>query len=200
MKTVIIFDHPYTAKACENEPHNRSFSAAICKQICENETKRGAEVDLIDLAEEGFDPVMSKEDLAKWRKGEPMNPQVASYQKRMLEADRVFFIFPIWWTLMPAMTKGFIDKVYAKNILYSQTKGSSTMKTFMKENVEVFIITTMATPTFWYKLIFGKPVVKAMSLGWARSTGIKHIKWIPFSGVEKLSFEKRQKLLSDIKL
>ncbi len=200
MKTLIVFDHPYTADASENEPHNRSFSAALCKQVRESETKNGNVVDLIDLAKDGFNPVMSKEDLANWRKGSSANEQVANYQQRMLEADRIVFIFPIWWELMPAATKGFIDKVYAKNILYTQSKDGVSMNTLLKPNVEVVAITTMGTPNLLYSLVFKKPVVKALGLGMCRKTGIKKFRWIPFSGVDKLSLEQRQKLIAGLSI
>lgn len=197
--TMIIFDHPYGTQACNNEPHNRSFSAALCKRIVEAEQERGATVDIADLAADGFDPVMSREDLANWRKGVPMNAQVADYQQRMLAADRIVFVFPIWWELMPAATKGFIDKVYAKNVLYDQPK-KGKMTTKLKKNVEVVAVTTMGTPTPIYKLLFGKPAVKALEWGMCKKTGISKFRWIPFSGVDKLTLEQRQNLLAKLKL
>ena len=200
MKTLVVFDHPYTADASENEPHNRSFSAALCEQICKKELSEGNEIDLIDLAKDDFNPVMSKEDLANWRKGAPMNNQVANYQQRMLAADCIVFIFPIWWELMPAGTKGFLDKVYAKNILYTQLEDGVTMKTRLKPNVEVVAVTTMGTPKLLYRLVFKKPVVKALGLGLCRKTGIKKFRWIPFSGVDKLSLEQRQKLIDGLSI
>ena len=42
---------------------------------------------------------------------------MADYQERLLKADEIVFIFPIWWEAMPAMTKGFFDKVIAKGII-----------------------------------------------------------------------------------
>ena len=198
MKTLIVFDHPYSADASENEPHNRSFSAALCKQLRKNEAAKGNEVDLIDLTKDGFNPVMSKSDLANWRKGVPMDEQVANYQQRMLVADRIVFIFPIWWELMPAATKGFIDKVYAKDILYRQSKDGVKMQTNLKANTEVIAITTMGTPELLYKLVFKKPIAKALGLGLCRKTGIKKFRWIPFSGVDKLSLEQRQRLIAGL--
>lgn len=199
-KTLIVFDHPYGAQAYQNEPHNRSFSAALCHRIRETERERGADVDLIDLAADAFDPVMSKADLANWRRGVPMNAQVADYQQRMRDADRIVFVFPIWWELMPAQTKGFLDKVYAKNLLYMQSADGRFMKTLLKPNVEVFAVTTMGTPKLLYRLVFGKPVVKALGMGLCRKTGIAKFRWRSFSGVDKMSLQERQKLLAQFKL
>lgn len=200
MKTLIVFDHPYGAQAYRNEPHDRSFSAALCHRIIETERERGADVDVIDLAADGFDPVMSKADLANWRRGVPMNTQVADYQQRMLDADRIVFVFPVWWELMPARTKGFLDKVYAKNVLYTQSKDGRSMMTCLKPHVEVFAVTTMGTPNILYRLVFGKPAVKALGVGLCRKTGISKFQWRSFSSVDKMSLEERQKLLEGFKL
>lgn len=59
MKTPIVLDHPYGAQASENEPHNRSLCAALCKRLRASEEEHGRTVDLIDLAADAFDPAMS---------------------------------------------------------------------------------------------------------------------------------------------
>ncbi|MFD1411925.1 hypothetical protein [Lapidilactobacillus gannanensis] len=64
MKTVIIFDHPYTAAAYQNRPHQRSFLAALAHQVVNQLTAQKQMVDLIDLHADKFDPVMSATELA----------------------------------------------------------------------------------------------------------------------------------------
>ncbi|MEE1421690.1 MAG: NAD(P)H-dependent oxidoreductase [Eggerthellaceae bacterium] len=199
MNNLIVFDHPYGTQASEDEPHNRSFCAALCKSVVNMLQARGEKVIVLDLQAEGFDPVMSAEELALWRKGIPVNKQVASYQQCVREADRLIFVFPIWWELMPAMTKGFIDKVYAKDVLYKQEKGLLGMKTLIP-NCEVILMTPLGTPTLLYKLIFGKPVVNAIQRGLCMKTGIKKFRWLAYSNMDALSFEQRQKLLSSIRI
>lgn len=199
MNNLIVFDHPYGTQASEDEPHNRSFCAALCKSVVNMLQARGEKVIVLDLRAEGFDPVMSAEELALWRKGIPVNKQVASYQQCVREADRLIFVFPIWWELMPAMTKGFIDKVYAKDVLYKQEKGLLGMKTLIP-NCEVILMTPLGTPTLLYKLIFGKPVVNAIQRGLCMKTGIKKFRWLAYSNMDALSFEQRQKLLSSIRI
>lgn len=221
MNNLIVFDHPYGIQASENEPHNRSFCAALCKALRHSLQANGDTVDVIDLHADGFNSVMSAEELVQWRAGIPMNGQVADYQRRFMEADRVIFIFPIWWMLMPAMTKGFIDKVYTKNILYHQepsvrgqqnglknTQGNhhqqqgkslSGMRTFVPD-CEIVMMTVMGAPPFLYKLVFGQPVVKAIQKGLCWKTGIKKFRWIPYSGVDKMTPQQRQKLLGEVHL
>ncbi|GAA3617885.1 NAD(P)H-dependent oxidoreductase [Secundilactobacillus similis] len=196
MKTVIIFDHPYTSTASENVPHQRSFLAAIYKQVVTQLKAENTEVDLIDLHADHFDPVMSAQDLANWRRGVPINDQIADYQQRLLATDQIIFMFPIWWEVMPAMTKGFLDKVYAKETLYE----AGSMQTKLTRQPKIKVITTMSTPTWLYRWVFGAPLLKALFRGTFLKTRLFHFKWYGFSQVEKKSLEQRQRLIQTFKL
>lgn len=196
MKTVIIFDHPYTATAGDNVPHHRSFLAALLKQVTAQLHQENNAIDLIDLHADGFNPVMSADDLSNWRRGQPIDPQVADYQQRLLAADRIIFMFPVWWEVMPAMTKGFLDKVYAKGQLYQ----ADNMQTKLTKQPQVDIITTMSTPNWAYRLLFGAPLAKLLFRGTFLKTRLWHFKWHNFAQVEKKSLAQRQQVLRTFKV
>lgn len=63
MKYILIFNHPYTLSASNNQPHHRSYSAAVAKQTIDYLTDKGNTVDVIDLHQDRFDPVMHEENL-----------------------------------------------------------------------------------------------------------------------------------------
>ncbi|MFD1420052.1 NAD(P)H-dependent oxidoreductase [Lactiplantibacillus songbeiensis] len=196
MKTVIIFDHPYTATAGNNVPHHRSFLAALLQSVLAQLRAENNQIDLIDLHADGFNPVMSAADLTNWRRGRTIDPQVADYQQRLLAADRIIFMFPVWWEVMPAMTKGFLDKVYAKDQLYR----ADNMQTKLVKQPKIEIITTMSTPNWAYRLIFGAPLAKLLFRGTFLKTRLWHFKWHNFAQVEKKSPAKRAQLLNQFKL
>lgn len=196
MKTVIIFDHPYTAAAGNNVPHHRSFLAALLKSVMTERQQAGDTIDLIDLHADHFNPVMSAADLTNWRRGVPCDPQVADYQQRLLNADRIIFMFPVWWEVMPAMTKGFLDKVYAKGQLYN----AKTMQTKLVKQPKIDIITTMSTPNWAYRLLFGAPLAKLLFRGTFLKTRLWHFKWHNFAQVDKKSLAQREAILRTIKL
>jgi len=196
MLTVIIFDHPYTASACDNVPHHRSFLAALLKATTKKCQANGETVDLIDLHADHFDPVMTASDLTKWRQGQPINDQCADYQRRLLAADRIIFMFPIWWETMPAMTKGFLDKVYAKDQLYT----ASSMQTKLGKHPKIDVITTMSTPNWAYRWLFGAPVIKMLFRGTFIKTRLFKFKWHNFAQVEKRTPSQREHLLQNFKI
>lgn len=196
MKTVIVFDHPYTATAGYNVPHHRSFLAALLQVTMSRLRDQQSDIDLIDLHADHFDPVMSASDLSNWRRSQPINPQVADYQQHLLAADRIIFMFPVWWEVMPAMTKGFLDKVYAKNCLYQ----AGSMRTKLTKNPRIDVITTMSTPNLAYRFLFGSPLTKLLFRGTFLKTRLWRFKWHNFTQIEKKTPKQREKILHNFNL
>ena len=107
MKIAIVFDHPYGKQAGYNEPHNRSFTSALLISAIQALELRGDTVDVIDLHADNFDPVMHKHDLKNWRTQPFVDEQSQDYFNRLDAADEIIMLFPMWWEIMPAMTKGY---------------------------------------------------------------------------------------------
>jgi len=192
MNVVIVFDHPYGASASENIPHRRSFSAALLAAVTRGLLAGGHTVDLIDLQADGFNPVTTAEDLAAWRQKMTRDPVAAGYQKRLMKADHLIFIFPIWWETMPALTKGFLDKVFVKGIVFDEVKPGRPFLCQLPRLKGVTLLTVMSTPGFVYRWILGNPVTKILFRGTFRKMGIHNLRWFNFSGMENLSLEKRR--------
>ena len=187
MRTVIVFNHPYEG----------SFCNAILTSVIAGLQKASHQVDLIHLDKEGFNPVMTAQDLKAFVDRNPIDPKVIEYKDRLAQADHLIFIFPIWWELMPAMTKGFIDKVIFPGVAYDYMSNG-----FMKKKLEkikgVTLITTMNTPGLLYRLLFGNAIKKTFLIGTLWKTGYKNRKWINLTMVKTASEKKRIKWLRDI--
>ena len=119
------------------------------------------------------------------------------YKKRLSQADHLVFIFPVWWELMPALTKGFIDKVTFPGAAY-EYKGRYGMAPLFKNIKSITVITTMNTPGIIYRLIFGNAIKKALLTGTFWKTGYKNRKWISFNGVKMATDARRKKWLEKI--
>lgn len=185
MKTAIVFNHPYDG----------SFCNAILKAVRQGLLNAGHEIDLIHLDKELFNPVMTAADLKGFKNKQPVDPKVIEYKQRLGSSDHLIFIFPIWWELMPALTKGFIDKVIFPGVAYEYTRNGYGMKPLFKSIKSVTVITTMNTPAFLYRLVFGNAVRKAMITGTFWKMGYKKRKWINISMVKAASDKKRKKWL-----
>jgi putative NADPH-quinone reductase len=187
MKVVIVFNHPY----------EKSYCNAILKAVISGLRKSNYEVDIIHLDKENFNPVMTADDLKGFVNKSPIDPKVIEYKKRLEGASHLIFIFPIWWELMPAMTKGFIDKVIFPGVAYDY-KPNGFMKKKFTNMQSITLITTMNTHSFFYRLIFGNAIKKAFFTGTFWKMGYKNRKWISLNMVKMVSEQKRKKWLVKI--
>lgn len=190
MKVVIVFSHPYEG----------SFGNAILNSVTKGLKDANHEVDLMHLDNDGFNPVMSKADLKAFVDHKPVDPQVIDYCERLEKADHLIFIFPIWWDLMPAMTKGFIDRVLTPGVVYDHHPRGFGLVPLLKNLKGVTVITTMNKPKILYSLLIGNLIKKAMIRSVFKTMGYKNLKWISYNMVKSVSQNKRVKWLTDIEI
>ena len=188
MKVVIVFNHPY----------EKSYCSAILEAVNTGLQKGKHHVDLIHLDNDNFNPVMSKGDLKAFVDHTPIDPQVIDYSNRLKNADQLIFIFPIWWDLMPAMTKGFIDRVLAPGIVYDHHPRGFGLIPLLKNLKGVTIITTMNKPKIMYSLLIGNLIRRAMLRSVFKTMGYKNLNWISHNMVKSVTQKKRVKWLYDL--
>jgi NAD(P)H dehydrogenase (quinone) len=189
MNVVIVFNHPYQGSYCN----------AILNAVTQGLQKANHDIDLIHLDRDNFNPVMTAADLKAFRDKKPVDPKAIEYGNRIQAADHLVLIFPIWWELMPALMKGFVDKVIFPGVAYDYTNAKNTMMCPLWTKLKsVTMITTMNTPTWLYWALFGNAIKKAMMLGTFWKMGYKNRKWISFNQVKMVSQEKRQQWLQDV--
>jgi NAD(P)H dehydrogenase (quinone) len=197
MRVAVVFDHPYTAASADNVPHKRSFSAAVAAAAIRGLNRAGHEVDVIDLCADGFNPVMTREDLMAWRQHGTDDAQVLDYQSRIMKADHIAFVFPIWWEAMPAPTKGFLDKVLTKGIMFSEDNSlrGNPFRNLMTRLKGVTLLTIMTTPDKAYRWWYRDPVTKIIFKGTFDKIGVKNLKWRNYASVTERTPEQRQAML-----
>jgi NAD(P)H dehydrogenase (quinone) len=76
-----------------------------------------------DLYRMGFDPVLTARDLAQVDVDHPAPADVVQAQEDIRAADVLTVIYPIWWMAMPAIMKGYIDRVFARGFAYESLDG-----------------------------------------------------------------------------
>jgi NAD(P)H dehydrogenase (quinone) len=91
-------------------PDPTSLTAGIARQLREALEPGGAVV--ADLASEGFDPRFGLADRACYRGEGPVPADVVREQRRLETADHLVLVFPVYWWSMPALLKGWVDRVF----------------------------------------------------------------------------------------
>ena len=112
MKHLIIYVHP-----------NQASLNSLFKQTVEKTLKElNHEVIVRDLYQLNFHPVLSMEDMTGQRQG-IVAEEIRQEQAFISWADSITFIYPIWWTGMPGIMKGYIDRVFSYGFAYRYDKG-----------------------------------------------------------------------------
>lgn len=112
MRLLTVFSHPRPDR----------YPAAVMDAFHEPARAAGVEVDVLDLHAEGFDPRFTDEDHAHFWGG-PVPDDVAAMHRRVEGADRLAFVFPVYWWSMPALLKGWIDRVFTPGWAYQYGDG-----------------------------------------------------------------------------
>lgn len=129
-------------------PNNSGYNSAIFSKVEKNIDPRH-DVKVIDLYKENFNPVLYFDDTHK-RRNLQFDEEVKKYRDIVAWAEHFIFIFPIWWGGMPAILKGFIDRVFAKGFAY-EYKGIVPIG--LLKNKTGWIITTHDTPSLYALLV-----------------------------------------------
>ncbi|MBE1285644.1 MAG: flavodoxin family protein [Rhodobacteraceae bacterium] len=109
MHVLIVLDHP--------DPG--SFSAAAAAAFMTGAKAAGHSTELADLHGEGFDPRWTMADIGA-DDSTPPPKDVLAEQARIERADALCLVFPLFWWGMPAMTKGWVDRVWTWGWAYDQ--------------------------------------------------------------------------------
>lgn len=96
-----------------------SFTKAIVDQVEKVAIEKGDDLKIIDLYGEKFNPVLEFPDIEHMFMGKDAPTDVKKYQEMVSWADHLTIVYPLWWGQMPAMLKGFIDRVFANGYAFS---------------------------------------------------------------------------------
>ena len=140
-------------------PDKESYCQAIFQTIIENIDSKRHELEMINLNEEEFDPVLRY----GYRQRMEDDPFILRSQSLIQWADHLIFVYPIWWSSMPSLLKGWIDRVFTPGIAYSANNRGSFILNYLRgrqfkkllKGKTASIYATSMAPTWWYKVFSG---------------------------------------------
>lgn len=105
-----------------------SLTHALAEQLAEGLRAAGHTSEFADLAREGFDPRFTLADHAVHRRLGPPPADVLAEQARIERADTVVLVYPIYWWSLPALLKGWVERVFSNGWAFYQAADGSTTK------------------------------------------------------------------------
>ena len=109
MRILLVFAHPLET----------SFLGALHMRVVEILRQRQHQVDDLDLYAENFNPVMSRQTYIDYLDTTSNRTQAGSYVDRLLAAEALLLISPVWHDGFPAILKGFFDCVFLPGVSFN---------------------------------------------------------------------------------
>ncbi len=98
-------------------PSPKSFNRNILEAVLDEAGIKGHEVSVLDLYALKFNPVLSDADMEEFNRGKTPK-EIQRMQDEVSAANVVVYIHPLWWFAMPAILKGWIDRVFSYGFAY----------------------------------------------------------------------------------
>jgi NAD(P)H dehydrogenase (quinone) len=189
MRVLVVYAHPL----------DDSYAAALRDTVVATLRAGGHVVDLCDLYEEAFDPVLSAHERRYYRDTPDNLGGVSEHVARLREAQGLVFVFPSWWYGMPAILKGYFDRVWLPGVAFAF--GPRAIQPLLT-GIRLFgVVTTTGAPGWFTRLYMGNPSRKVLMRGLARllaAPGAERF-WLALYGIDKASAAKRTAFIERVR-
>jgi NAD(P)H dehydrogenase (quinone) len=147
-------------------PVPESFAASAAKAVVETLEAKGHAVDLLDLYAEDFDPrLTATERTAYMEPNYQPREDVSSIVARLKAADGLVLVFPQWWFSLPAIMKGFIDRIFVPGVAFEHDKAGGRIVPLMTHIRSFWVVTSTGSPWWVVHLYMGNPVKRILKRG-----------------------------------
>lgn len=176
-------------------PRKKSFSESITAAYVAGVEEAGVNVQVLSLADLSFDINVTHYS----PKQQCLEPDIAYAQQLIKNVDHITFIYPTWWGTMPALLKGFIDRVFTEGFSFREIEGGTGYSPLLSGKTAK-IITTMDTPYLVYQLLYRAPGHNAMRRSVLEFCGFEMDRIISFGPIRGSNPVQREKWLKKAKM
>jgi NAD(P)H dehydrogenase (quinone) len=179
-------------------PVETSFGAALHRQIIDALRARGHEVDDCDLYAEGFDPLTSRQERIDYHDPALNRARVAPYVDRLLAAQGLVLVFPVWNYGFPAILKGFIDKVFLPGVSFDMESDGSYRPRI--SSIKKLAAVCTYGGNRWRTMLMGDPPRKVVKRSLRSLFGLgATCRYLAHYDMNHTTIERRQRFLSEVK-
>lgn len=147
MRVLVVYAHPVP----------ESFGAALRDVVLSALESRGHEVRLVDLNAIGFDPVMSAEERRHHFDPVVNELPVADQIAHIKWCEALVFVYPTWWYGVPAILKGWLDRVWVPYVAFLMPEGEGENIRPNMQHIRRIVAVTSCGATWWLSKWVGEP-------------------------------------------
>lgn len=159
-------------------PDVESYCGAIARAYAEGARAAGAEVREINLGELTFDPVLWQ----GYKEVQALEPDLVGAQEAIAWADVLVFAYPNWWGTVPALLKGFVDRVFLPGFAF-RYRENSPMWDRLLTGRSARLLVTMDSPHWFYRLVVRQPGHQMMRRAILGFSGVKPVRTSVFGPI-----------------
>ncbi len=140
MRAAVILAHP----------NPDSFSHELARRAVAGLAAGGHDVELVDLAAIGFRAAMSPAERAAYHGGDPvLDPQVQTQIDLIRSVEALVFVYPTWWSGLPALLKGWLERVMVPGVGFTFDARTGRVRPALTHVDHLVGISTYGSPR-WY--------------------------------------------------
>lgn len=174
-------------------PDIESFNFGLSAAYRNGAEKSGAEIKEIRIRELSFNTNLQ----FGYRKRTELEPDLIESQEKLVWADHIVWVYPVWWGSIPAIMKGFLDRVLLPGFAFKKREGSLWWDKYFTGRTSR-LICTLDQPPWYYKAFYGSPSHKAMKKLTMNFIGVKSVKITSIGPIRLSKNEFRKKWLKKI--
>ncbi|MBI3778983.1 MAG: NAD(P)H-dependent oxidoreductase [Gammaproteobacteria bacterium] len=176
------------------QPQRNSYGGALAQAYIEGARAAGAEVREIYLGDLRFDACPAS--------GAPnpagLEPDLARAQESIKWAEHLVFVYPIWWGTIPALLKGFVERVFLPGFAVNFRDNSPLWDKLLKGR-SARLIVTLNTPSWIYRWYFGRPGHNTMKKTILQFCGVSPVRITEVGPIKNSTDAKRKQWLDQVR-
>ncbi len=170
-----------------------SYSEALGKAYQGGAESGGHQATLFVLSKMNFDAILRE----GYRREQALEPDLATAREAIVACDHAVFIFPLWCGDMPAILKGFFERILQPDLLaVHKSGGKASWKAFKGKSAR--IIMTMGMPGWFYRWYYGAHALKLLRRNILHFVGIKPVRSTIYGMIEAAGDNKRKQWLREV--
>ncbi|NEW07350.1 NAD(P)H-dependent oxidoreductase [Paenibacillus sp. SYP-B3998] len=184
--------HPNIA-IINGHPYAESYCTALSEAYKKGAIASGSAVRSIHIGSLDFEPNLK----FGYSKRMDLEADLLAAQETIRWADHLVFVYPIWWGTVPAVMKGFIDRVFLPGFAY-KTRPNSAMWDKLLKGKSARLIVTMDSPSWYYRLVYKQAGHLIMKRGTLQYSGINPVKITELGPIKSSTDKQREKWLAKV--
>ncbi|PFW89867.1 NAD(P)H dehydrogenase [Bacillus pseudomycoides] len=185
MKHLIVYAHP----------NPQSFNHAILETVKDELEEKGHEVRVRDLYELNFNPVLAASDFVSFSQGNTP-ADIKEEQEHITWADNITFIYPVSWAGLPAILKGYVDRVFSHGFAYAY--GENGIETLLSSKKGLLLSTMGNTKEAYTASGMFDAMKKTTDAGIFKFTGIETLEHTFYTSVPSVDDGARKQYLEEV--